>query len=217
MKIILNNAGKRFSREWIFRNLHYEFYSGRSYAVTGPNGSGKSTFLQILSASLLLNEGKSEWIINDTNIESETVHQHIAFAAPYLELVEEMTAAEFLLFHSKFKKFIGGVLIEDILNMAGLHPAANKQIRFFSSGMKQRLKLAQAIFSDVPLILLDEPCTNLDASGFELYYTWIDKFCKERLLIIASNDVNEYRFCNEEIKLQIFKPQKLEKYPDLKY
>lgn len=209
MKIILYNAGKRFSREWIFRNLHYEFCSGRSYAVTGPNGSGKSTLLQVLSAALLLNEGKSEWIMNDINIESETVHQHISFAAPYLELVEEMTATEFLLFHSKFKNFIGGVSIQDILNMAGLHAAADKQIRFFSSGMKQRLKLAQAIFSDAPLVLLDEPCTNLDAAGFELYYTWVDTFCKDRLLVVASNDVNEYRFCNEEIKLQIFKPARI--------
>jgi len=206
MKIILNNAGKRFSREWIFRNLHYEFSPGKFYAITGPNGSGKSTLLQTLSASLLLSEGTAEWSIEDTNIESEIVHQHVSFAAPYLELVEEMTAAEFLFFHSKFKNYIEKISIGEILSMAGLKPAADKQIRFFSSGMKQRLKLAQAIFSDVPVVLLDEPCTNLDTSGFELYYDWVDKFCKHRLLIISSNDINEYNFCNEQLKIQNYKP-----------
>ena len=206
MKIILKNAGKRFSREWIFRNLHYEFSPGKSYAITGPNGSGKSTLLQTLSASLLLNEGAAEWIINDAKLESEIVYQHISVAAPYLELIEEMTATEFLLFHLKFKKFIAEIRIEDILDMAGLRSAANKQIRFFSSGMKQRLKLAQAIFSDVPVILLDEPCTNLDTSGFELYYTLIDKFCQERLLIVSSNDLDEYKFCSVQLSIQNFKP-----------
>jgi ABC-type multidrug transport system ATPase subunit len=208
MNITLNNAGKRFSREWVFRNLTYEFSYNKSYAITGANGSGKSTLLQILSSALTLNEGDVEWHINKTTLKPETVHQHISYAAPYFELVEEMTAKEFLLFHSKFKKYINNYSIEDILVKADLAHAANKQIRFYSSGMKQRLKLAQAIFSDVPLILLDEPCTNLDTNGFTLYYNWIDTFCKNRLIVISSNDVNEYKFCNVQLNIQNFKPVK---------
>ena len=206
MQIILDNAGKRFSREWIFRNLNYEFTTGKSYAITGPNGSGKSTLLQIISASMLLNEGQANWI-NHKALEPDTVHFYISFAAPYLELIEEMTAKEFLYFHSKFKNFIEKFSSSEILERAGLGHAADKQIRYFSSGMKQRLKLAQAIFSDVPVVLLDEPCTNLDASGFDVYYDWINEFCKERLLIVSSNDVNEYKFCDEQLKIQNFKTQ----------
>jgi ABC-type multidrug transport system ATPase subunit len=205
MKIILTNAGKRFSREWIFRNLNYTFLKGKSYAVTGPNGSGKSTLLQIISSALILNEGTVEWQANESNLKTETVHQYISFAAPYFELVEEMTAKEFLLFHTQFKKFIQGFSVEEILNKAQLANAANKQIRFYSSGMKQRLKLAQAIFSDVPFILLDEPCTNLDESGFDLYYEWIKNFCNNRLLIVSSNDINEYKFCDEQLNILQFK------------
>ena len=204
MKIILNNAGKRFSREWIFRKLDYEFSGDKWYAITGPNGSGKSTLLQILSASMLLNEGHAEWL-NGKAVDPDTVHLYISFAAPYLELIEEMTAKEFLDFHSTFKKFLNGFSAEEILAMAALDHAMDKQIRNFSSGMKQRLKLAQAIFSDVPVVLLDEPCTNLDASGFELYYKWINDFCKRRLLIISSNDVAEYKFCSEQLRMQDFK------------
>lgn len=207
MKIALTNAGKRFSREWIFRNLTYEFSFEKSYAVTGPNGSGKSTLLQVLSSAIILNEGAAVWQVNNSILKPETVHQYISFAAPYFELVEEMTAKEFLLFHSKFKNFINNFSVDEILVKAELKYAANKQIRFYSSGMKQRLKLAQAIFSDVPFILLDEPCTNLDANGFSLYYNWIHAFCTNRLLIVSSNDVNEYKFCNEQINMQNFKKQ----------
>ena len=201
MKIILTNAGKRFSREWIFRNLDYKFSSTNSYAIIGANGSGKSTLLQVLSSAVILNEGTAEWQI-DKHLKTEDVHQHLSYAAPY---VEEMTGKEFLFFHSKFKKFINDFSVEEILSKAELIKSADKQIRFYSSGMKQRLKLAQAIFSDVPFILLDEPCTNLDENGFNLYYNWINTFCTNRLLIVASNDINEYKFCNERLNMQNFK------------
>ncbi len=205
MKIILTNAGKRFSREWIFRNLNYEFSHNKSYAITGANGSGKSTLLQAISSALILNDGIINWQLNEKSIQPENVHQKISFTAPYFELVEEMTAKEFLLFHAQFKTFINNFSVEEILHKAELSNAANKQIRFYSSGMKQRLKLAQAIFSDVPCILLDEPCTNLDEGGFNLYYDWIDSFCKNRLLIVSSNDINEYKFCDEQLNIQNFK------------
>ena len=205
MKIILTNAGKRFSREWIFRNLTYEFAFNKSYAITGANGSGKSTLLQVISSALILNDGTIDWQLNENVLKPENVHQYISFTAPYFELVEEMTAKEFLLFHTQFKKFINNFSVEEILQKAELVSAANKQIRFYSSGMKQRLKLAQAIFSDVPCILLDEPCTNLDESGFNLYYDWIENFCRNRLLIISSNDINEYKFCDEQLNIQNFK------------
>ena len=205
MQIILTNAGKRFSREWIFRGLNYTFSSKKKYAITGNNGSGKSTLLQILSGALLLNEGDCEWKLNDSKIEADAVHSHISIAAPYVELIEEMTAKEFLHFHRNFKKYIDDLSIEAILQEANLMDAADKQIRFFSSGMKQRLKLAQAIFSDVPIILLDEPCTNLDAAGFELYDKWINNYSKQRLIVISSNDKNEYHFCVEEINIQQYK------------
>jgi ABC-type multidrug transport system ATPase subunit len=208
MQIALTNAGKRFSREWIFRNLTYQFLPGNSYAITGPNGSGKSTLLQVLSGALGLNEGQGEWKSKGLDIEPDKVYLQIAIAAPYFELIEEMTAKEFLTFHRSFKGYIDNASIDDIIGEAGLLNAAGKQIRFFSSGMKQRLKLAQAIFSDVPAILLDEPCTNLDTSGFDLYYKWIENYCKNRLVIISSNDQHEYLFCDHQINIQDYKLSK---------
>ena len=71
--------------------------------------------------------------------------------------------------------------------------------------MKQRVKLAQAIFSDTPVLLLDEPCTNLDQQGVDQYTSWIDQYTKDRLVIVASNDVREYYFCKDNIALENYK------------
>ncbi len=205
MKISLSDAGKRFNRDWIFRHLTFNFESSNRYAITGPNGSGKSTLLQVLAGAIDPSEGKIEWQVNGNNIEEGKTYQHISICAPYLELVEEMTAMEFLHFHSRFKPFLQHVTNEKILSTVGLSQAATKQIRYYSSGMKQRIKLAQAIFSDTHVVLLDEPCTNLDETGFQLYYSLINDYCQERLVIVSSNDKAEYSFCNEVINISDYK------------
>src|SRR5438046_1665902 len=108
-----------------------------------------------------------------------------------------MTVTEFLQFHQIFKPLLPALTIKEIIEVVGLSNAAGKQIRYYSSGMKQRVKLAQAIFSDVPVILLDEPCTNLDGSGIALYQQLVEKYCLDRLVIVSSNDEAEYGFCKE--------------------
>ena len=196
MKISLTDAGKRFNRDWIFRHLTYEFSAGQTYAIVGPNGSGKSTLLQVLSGSMYLNEGNIQHATNNAQCPIEEVYKNISICAPYLELVEEMTLIEFLNFHSGFKPFIPSITSEKIISILSLENAVHKQTRFFSSGMKQRVKLAQAIFSDVPVVLLDEPCTNLDTLGVELYHRLIKEFCQKRMVIVSSNDHHEYDFCD---------------------
>ena len=201
MKVSLTDAGKRFNRDWIFRHFSYTFEKGNSYAITGPNGSGKSTLLQVLSGSMQLSEGNGEWVADNGQLANEEVYKQVSLCAPYLEVVEEMTLKEFLEFHHHFKPLLSSVWIDNIISTIGLQNAINKQIRYYSSGMKQRVKLAQAIFSDTPFLLLDEPCTNLDTTGIELYHELINKYCNDRLLIVSSNDEVEYRFCKERINI----------------
>jgi ABC-type multidrug transport system ATPase subunit len=205
MKINLINVGKRYNREWIFRNFNYTFSSQKSYAIIGPNGSGKSTLLQIIAGAIIFNEGEIEYNYAGKNITAEKVYSHISIAAPYLELIEEMTLVEFFNFHSKLKKWIPQFDTNKIISLLELQIAANKQIRYFSSGMKQRVKLAQAIFSDVPVVLLDEPCTNLDAEGIDAYKKFVAEHCLNRLLIVSSNDKQEYDFCEEVIDMKELK------------
>ena len=205
MKINLVNAGKRFNREWIFRNTDLEFNSSNSYAITGPNGSGKSTMLQCIGSMLQLSEGSIQYKTNNNGLNDEEVYNQISFCAPYLDVIEEMTLVEFLQFHNQFKSFIKNFPVSHIVEEIGLKEAINKQIRYFSSGMKQRVKLVQAIFSDTSVLLLDEPCTNLDAKGIELYHSLIEKYCKERIVIVCSNEEVEYAFTNQRISVLDYK------------
>jgi len=205
MTISLSDAGKRYNRDWIFRHLTYQFEAGKSYAITGPNGSGKSTLLQVISGNTMVNEGTIKWQLNEKAIADEKVYKEVSVCAPYLEVIEEMTLSEFLQFHSSFKPFLPGVSMTDIIEVIGLEKAVNKQIRYYSSGMKQRVKLAQCIFSDTSLVLLDEPCTNLDAAGIELYHRLITTYCKNRMVVVSSNDEVEYSFCKAVINISDYK------------
>ena len=205
MKISLTKIGKRYNHDWIFRNLDFDFHAKKHYAIIGPNGSGKSTLLQIISGATIFNEGKINYVENDAAIISENIFQKIAFAAPYLEVIEEMTLTEFFTFHQKMKGWLEGLDTQKIIEASGLKNAAHKQIRYYSSGMKQRVKIAQAILSNVPVILLDEPLTNLDEEGILLYHELIKKFCYNRLLIVSSNDKNEYSFCDEILDIRKYK------------
>ncbi len=205
MKISLSKAGKRYNREWIFRNATIDFHTSNAYAITGPNGSGKSTLLQAIAGMLQLSEGSIELTVNSKQLAVEEAYKHVTFCAPYLEVIEEMTLIEFLVFHNQFKKFLPSFDAKKIVTEIGLEGAAAKQIRYYSSGMKQRVKLAQAVFSDAAIVLLDEPCSNLDAKGIELYHSLIQNYCKDRVVIVCSNDPVEYSFCQTVLSVTDYK------------
>lgn len=202
MKITLIDAGKRFNRDWIFRHLHYEFSPAHSYAIIGPNGSGKSTLLQSIAGAIAISEGNIRYA-NGSAILPDDAYRFLSLCAPYLEVVEEMTVTEFLQFHAGFKPLI--LPIPAIIEKMGLATAAHKQIRYYSSGMKQRVRLAQALFSDTPVILLDEPCTNLDADGIALYRQLIAEHAGNRLVVVSSNDLQEYDFCEKKIDIRDYR------------
>lgn len=205
MKIFLEDIGRRFNQEWIFKGINHTFVQGQSYAILGPNGSGKSTFLQVLAGSLSPSKGKISYTLQNKDIAAEHIYQHLALAAPYLELIEEFTLRECINFHFKFKKMMPGWDCEKLITLLQLENSANKEIRYFSSGMKQRVKLLLACCTDSPLLLLDEPTANLDTQGMEWYLSMIKQFTKNRVLIICSNQEHEYLFCEHRFSILDYK------------
>lgn len=205
MTITLNNVGKRYNYEWIFSKLNYQFQSGTAYAVTGPNGSGKSTLLQLIGGNLSQSEGDIIYHYNNKAHTFETIFRHIGFCAPYLELQDEFTVKEMLQFHSKFKPLSQGITIADILDGAGLSNHSEKFIKYLSSGLKQRLKLSLCFYFDTPVILLDEPTTNLDEDGVKWYRNNVVPLVKNKLVIICSNAEWEYSFCTQIVKVTDYK------------
>lgn len=201
---MLNNVGRRFNKEWIFKNLSAEFSSGNQYAILGPNGSGKSTLISVLMGSLSPSEGEITFV-DQKKIAVEQVYRHISLAAPYIELVETFTLTEIIDFHFQFKGFAPGVNAKSLIKLLGLEKSAQKEIRYFSSGMKQRTKLALACCSNTPILLLDEPTSNLDTQGINWYLELIKNFTENRLIIIGSNQSHEYDFCNKTIQITDYK------------
>ena len=206
MKILLEKSGKKYYNQWIFRDLDIELAAGDSLAILGPNGSGKSTLLQILSGANLLSEGKISYFEKDKMINPEDVFHSVVIAAPYLELVEEFTLEESVKLHFSFKKTINNISIAEVIERSGLLQAIHKPVKFFSSGMKQRLKLTLACLSEVPVLLLDEPCANLDEDAIKWYSSLISEFGKGRTVVVCSNShPDEYYFCSGVINLNDYK------------
>jgi ABC-2 type transport system ATP-binding protein len=202
LKIVLEQIGKKFSNEWIFKDINFELTVGKPCAVLGKNGSGKSTLTQIISAYTLPSEGKITFSNNGNIIPNDGIFRHLAVCSPHLELIEEFTLAENIRFFSKFKTFINGYSAKDITEITELSTGLNKQLRFFSSGMKQRVKLVFALCSNVGVIILDEPCTNLDESGIMLYRRLVAERIHNTLIIVASNhSAAEHDFCTEHLYL----------------
>ncbi|MEO6884061.1 MAG: ATP-binding cassette domain-containing protein [Bacteroidia bacterium] len=206
MSISLANIGKRYNREWIFRNVNYEFSDGNAYVIIGSNGSGKSTLLQLIAGNLLASEGTISYSENEKIILEEKIFSQISFASPYLELLEKYTLSEMIDFHFKFKKYFSGWDLEKVIESTQLAYAKDKILKNYSSGMKQRVKLALAILSDTPFLLLDEPASNLDKNAIEWYQNLIKNHTKNRIVIVCSNEQkHEYNFCNQELKIEDYK------------
>jgi ABC-type multidrug transport system ATPase subunit len=205
MKIVLENIGRRFNQEWVFKSLSYTLEPEQSYAILGSNGSGKSTLIQLIAGNLSSSEGKMKYEIGGKKLEQEDVYQYLSLAAPYLELIEEFTLEEQIDFHFQFKKQLPGTNKESVLKTLALKGAEQKAIKYFSSGMKQRVKLALAVFSDTPLLLLDEPTSNLDEQGITWYRSLISQYGVNRTLVVCSNQQHEYDYCTHQLQLADYK------------
>lgn len=205
MEIQLDNVAKKFNKEWIFRKLNIHFTQVQNIAIVGPNGSGKSTLLQVIAGSLLHTEGSISYSADGKPIDPDHIYTYLSLVAPAMSLPEDFTLTEFLSFHFKFKTLKPGNDINELPEIFRLGQAKDKFIKNFSTGMKQRLKLGIAFYADTPLLMLDEPATNLDVDGFDWYLEEIEKIMKEKMIFVCSNRKEEYEFCEENVNILDFK------------
>lgn len=194
MRITLSGISKSFGREHVVRDLSHVFEPGSRTALLGPNGSGKSTLLQLVGGISIPTKGTVVHELNGTALEADRVYRHISIAAPYLSLYEELSLREAITSHMRFKPLRGNLALEEVARTALLEKHLDKPVRDFSSGMKQRLKLALAILSDTSLLLLDEPTSNLDANGSAWFRELLEKNLEKRTLVVASNRQAEETF-----------------------
>ena len=206
MRITLSGVAKQFSREKVFHGADHVFEAASRTAILGPNGSGKSTLLQVVAGALVPTAGRLVHAIGESELEQEEVYRHVSIAAPYLDLYEELSLRETIATHARFKPFRSGISQAEVAEAAYLHAHLEKPVSNFSSGMKQRLKLALAILSDTPLLLLDEPASNLDVEGIAWFRALLLGHMEGRTLLVASNRQAEETFaCTSSVEIQRWK------------
>jgi ABC-type multidrug transport system ATPase subunit len=203
LQIELQNISKKYANHYIIKDFSYQFITGNSYALLGSNGSGKSTLIRLLSGLYTPSKGKVIYTRENKILPVEEVFNYITLAAPWSDVIEDFTLRECISFQLKFKKSLPGVTLSDLLTISGLEHAADKLISQFSSGMKQRVRLLLAVLVQSDVLLLDEPTSNLDAAGKRWYQELIEKFGANRLVVVASNHLEEeYVFCKQILELK---------------
>jgi ABC-type multidrug transport system ATPase subunit len=188
-KITASQITKSFKRNIILSNINFSFNAPMSVGITGENGKGKSTLIKIISGYLTPTSGTIEYSFDGKEIATEDLFQYISFTGPYVDLIENMTLIESIDFHLLHKA--SNLNTNELIDLAYMNEHKNKLVGSFSSGMKQRLKLALTLSSKTPLILLDEPTSNLDQKAKSWFQTTFQSFCKEKLVFIASNSIQE--------------------------
>ena len=206
MKISLDNTGKKYNREWIFRKLSTELSLNDSLAITGSNGSGKSTFLKMISGFESPTEGSIRY--EDSRlIPLDKIYRQVTYTSPYIGIFEEYTMEELLKFYTALKPLKPGIGVAEFIEIIELNHAQNKAIKHFSSGMKQRVKLGLSILSETPILLLDEPTSNLDKKAVKWYQRIIQDHLNDRIVVVASNNLEEESFfCTKSIDIENYKP-----------
>ena len=189
MKIILNNISKKYNKKYVFKNFSYQF-ENKYYSITGSNGSGKTTLLKIILGYITPQNGNVTYYKNNSKIEDDNFG-FFSFASPYQEIIEEFTLNEIIHFHFKFLSSINKMKENEIINLLEMEEYSNIKISNFSTGMKQKVKLGLALFSECEFTLLDEPCSNLDDNGIIWYHKNVEESLKFKKIIVASNNKNE--------------------------
>ena len=201
--IVLEGLQKKFGKQHILQGVSYTFQTGSKTVILGSNGSGKSTLIKILSGSLEATEGSPVYTFEGSNVTAKSAGLHVGIAAPYVALNPMFSLKETLAFHEQFCPFPEGFKLTDWLYKAGLAAHEDKRLSTFSSGMLQRVRLLLAVANDRPLLLLDEPLSNLDAEGVQFYTELIRSFAHSKTIIVGSNyQKDEYSYCTDELLLE---------------
>ena len=207
VSIHINNLGKKFVNEWIFKDVTLTIPPSEKLVIIGANGSGKSTLLQSIASFLIPTKGEVVWKEENQTIEDDTIYKYLSMASPYMELIEDFTLTETIEHQAKFKPFVNNISTAEVIKLMQLDHASEKYLKNYSSGMRQRVKLGLAILADCPVLLLDEPCSNLDTNAIAWYQNMIAEFAKNKTVVVCSNAVKEeYLYCTNKIEIENYKP-----------
>lgn len=204
ISITFVDVAKRYDLRVVFRSVSGEAEPGGVLVITGPNGSGKSTLLSILCGLLRPTRGEVRHLgPGGAVLPRDEWGRHLGVVAPSMALYDELSAIENLRFFSRVRGL--GLTDDDLstrLTAVGLEPTRSTPVRGFSTGMVQRLKIAQAALHEPQVLLLDEPSSNLDPEGQD----WLEERIRTlaaggRTVVLATNDRREMTWGDRHVAL----------------
>ncbi len=202
ISLTIEGLSKTYNRKSIFTDLNFEHTDG-VLGIAGANGSGKSTLLKCLAYLTNAQKGSIKWMRQEIELTKEDVKGNIGYAAPYINLYDELTSYENL----EFLLQVAGLPIQmthinSLIDQVQMKDHRQKLFKSLSTGQRQRIKIAAALIRKPDIIFLDEPGSNLDKSGHELVKKIVNmQKAKNKLVILASNDPKEIKLCDQVIKL----------------
>jgi ABC-type multidrug transport system ATPase subunit len=193
---------KSYNRKPIFTELSFVHNDG-ILGVAGANGSGKSTLLRCLAYLTRAQKGSFKWIDKEIELPKEEIKKTIGYAAPYINLYDELTVYENLEFLLQAAGLPTQIThINSQIDQVQMKDHRKKLFKSLSTGQRQRVKIAAALIRKPDIIFLDEPGSNLDKAGHDLIKRIVNmQKAKNKLVIIASNDPKEIKLCDQVIEL----------------
>lgn len=199
----LNNVSRSFNRRKVIDSVSFKLHKGNYFAIKGSNGAGKSTLLRLILGDFEFEKGNIDYYDNGNKVSLLEFLSKTSFSAPYFNLYEEFTLIELSEIYCEFRKIeLNQKLFNDLSKSFALNDHLNKQIKNFSSGMKQRAKLILCFLSEPEIIFLDEPSTNLDVDGMNVLFEILKEYKqKGATLLLASNEIRELELCDSFLSL----------------
>jgi len=203
----VTRLGHRFGSRILFKRLDHVFVGGTSTAITGSNGSGKSTLVRILAGLMTPTKGTVELQVDSSLIEPENRPLQCGMVAPYLNVYDGFSPQENLAFLAAARGMgRSHPRIQQVLEQVGIDSRADDPVSTFSSGMEQRVRVACALLSDPPVLLLDEPTATLDVKGHDMVRQVIDEaMAAGKVVIVATNEPDEAAACQNHIHVEDFR------------
>lgn len=200
--IVIDNVSKTLKGNKVLDHIDYVFEEGKIYGLFGRNGCGKTMFLRMIAGLIIPDEGT-------VTIDGKVLHKNISFpestgiVIEHMEMLPEYSAYDNLKILAKINKIVNDEDIIKVMQDVGLDPYSKKKVRKYSLGMKQRLNIAQAIFENQKIILLDEPTNAIDEDGIQLIYEKLKELRADGATIIMAThnkeDIEE--LCDEIIRI----------------
>ncbi|GGB70791.1 gliding motility-associated ABC transporter ATP-binding subunit GldA [Flavobacterium suaedae] len=190
MSIEVKAISKMYGAQKALNNVSFSVNKGEVVGFLGPNGAGKSTLMKILTTYLSADSGTALVNGSDVAAQQKAVQQSIGYLPEHNPLYLDLYVREYLAFNADVYK-VDKSRIDEVIQLTGLTPEANKKIGQLSKGYRQRVGLATALLHDPEVLILDEPTTGLDPNQLVEIRELIKNIGKDKTVFLSTHIMQE--------------------------